>query len=194
MKKKYSFLLGGLLASVVLAGQCAEADMNAVFEKDTLCDATSTKSLYSPPVNEVTIKALKQAKWVSGKPKNENGEKVYAVSPGKTWLGFRLKNVIVPNPKDPQSFSIFGTLVTLDGSAEKVAAEIEKIIQETEKTYGKWSKDWSFKPLNNLAPGQNAFSRPVRYRSGSIYNVIVNELSTPQGPETVVYCVLTNAE
>lgn len=131
---------------------------------------------------------------MSGKPKDENGEKVYSVSPGKTWLGFRLKNVVVPNPNDPQSLSIFGTLVTLDGKAEKVTAEIEKIIQETEKTYGKWSKDWSFKPLNNLAPGQNTFSRPVRYRSGSIYNVVVNELSTPQGPETVVYCVLTNAE
>ncbi len=196
MKKKYSVLLGGLLASVALTGVCAETDINAILEKDALCDPTSTSWLYTTPPSEVTIKALTKAKWFNGKPKNEGGQKVYKVSSGKTWLGFGLKNVIVPTPQE--SISVFGTLVILDSKAEKVTAEIEKALQEIRRKSSAMgafqSEEGTFQPIIDPAPGQVAFSRMARYRSGSYYNIVVNEIQASQGPETVVYCMLTNAQ
>ncbi len=182
MKKRMGLILAALLASVSMTGVCAETDINAVFEKDVLCDPTSTSSIYLTPPDVVTIKALKSVKWVSGKPKTIHGQKIYAATPGKTWLGFGVKSIIVPSPEEAPY--VLGTLVALNGKAGDVAAAVEKALQ------GKSSDESSFETVSKPEAEQITLRRLVRYRSGFVYSAIVNEIQTPEGPETAVYCAL----
>ena len=164
-----------LFTGLPLTALGADVNINSVLEGDVLCDPTSNSWFYKPTPGEATINALSEAGWLSNRPIDARGEKVYKVEAGKKWLDFSIHTVTMPN--ESESTVIFGSKVELGGRASNVSREIDKVISG-----GLAGQD--FKPAASSA-GQSTFKRVVRYRDGLVYSVVVNEARPGR---TMVFC------
>ena len=174
-----------VIAAAILSMSSAlatAADMDAVFDSDVLCDPSSNSWMYIPPPAEATLNALTEADWLRSKPVNRSGMDIHTFKSGKTWQGFPLKSIAIPEQRE--NTQLFGSKVTVLGGARSVARQLDGAIR------GGMSNQ-SFVPTVSVVSGSPTMKRVIRFRDGTVYTSMVVERQGPQGAESTAYCAVS---